>query len=81
MKYQSNALWAAAEALCVSPYGDNISTDTHDTFEQAIGVCKGLERHGFGGDGKVFPLRTWVSPVQQPPRFPARSGDGGEGKA
>jgi hypothetical protein len=28
----------------VSPYGDNISTDTHATKEQAEGVCEGLMR-------------------------------------
>ncbi len=69
MKVQSNALWPA-ELSGVSVYGDSISTDTHDTEAQAHAICRALQRHGFGGEGKVFPLRTWVSPVQQPPIVP-----------
>lgn len=73
MRYQSNALWPAD--VYTSMYGDHISTDTHDTIEQARGVCAGLERHGFGGNRQHFPLRTWVSAVQQPPKLPAQEGE------
>lgn len=69
MKHQSNALWPAG--VCSSMYGDNISTDTHPTIEHAQAVCEALEREGFGGERKHFPLRTWVSDVQQPPQLPA----------
>jgi hypothetical protein len=68
MAYQSNALWAAG--VCSSQYGDNISTDTHDTVEQSAAVCRSLRRNGFGGDGKHFPLHVWTSPVEQPPKLP-----------
>lgn len=43
--------------------GKNESVDTHDTQGQAEGVCRLLKKHGFGGDGKVFPLSTRVEPV------------------
>jgi hypothetical protein len=69
MRYQSNALWPAG--VCSSQWGDNISTDTHPTESHAFHVCRGLERHGWGGDGKVFPLLVWTSEVQQPPKLPA----------
>jgi hypothetical protein len=72
MRYQSNALWPAG--VCSSKWGDNISTDTHDTELHAFHACRGLERHGFGGDGKVFPLLVWTSPVQQPPQLPEEYG-------
>lgn len=39
---------------------DDISTDSHHEENQAEAVCKMLQQMGFGGDGKVFPLRTWV---------------------
>lgn len=69
-RFQSNALWPDT-LRGVSAYGDCISTDTHDNPKAAYWACRGLEIHGFGGDGKVFPLRTWVSDVQQPPVIPA----------
>ncbi len=55
-------------------YGDCISTDTHDSEDEARWACRMLQREGFGGDGKVFPLRTWVSVVQQPPVIPDPTG-------
>jgi hypothetical protein len=68
MNYQSNALWPVG--VCYSVFGDNTSTDTHSTRGQAQGVCDGLEREGFGGERKFFPICTWVSDGQQPPRNP-----------
>ena len=44
--------------------GKNESEDTHDSKEQAEGVCRLLERLGFGGNGKVFPISTRVEPVE-----------------
>lgn len=41
--------------------GKGISTDTHKTKEEALSVCHGLLRDGFGGNGADFPLRTWVT--------------------
>lgn len=40
--------------------GKNESEDTHATAEQALGVCRLLKRHGFGGEGKVFPVSTRI---------------------
>ncbi len=37
----------------------DVTTDMHDTREQAEGVCKLLKREGFGGEGKDFPIMTW----------------------
>lgn len=69
MQFQSNALWPAG--VCSSKYGDNISTDLHATQAQAEGVCEGLERDGFGGERKHFPIRTWVNrSAQIPPQIP-----------
>ena len=67
-RYQSNTLWPAG--VCPGPRGDNISTDTHDSVEESAGACRLLKRHGFGGEGKVFPLFVWTSEVQQPPVLP-----------
>ena len=47
------------------PY--NTSMDTHDTEEQAEAVCSKLHMEGFGGDRKIFPLKTWVVPPDPHP--------------
>jgi len=39
---------------------NNITTDLHETEDQAKAVCRGLERTGLGGEGKHFPKRTWT---------------------
>lgn len=38
----------------------NTSEDFHDTESQARGVCKLLRMHGYGGEGRVFPIKTEV---------------------
>ncbi len=68
MKNQSNALWPAD--VYKGMYGDSISTDTHRSEEDAQAVCRALEREGFGGERKHFPLKTWTSEEQQPPKLP-----------
>lgn len=57
---QSNVQWPASVSLSRD---DNVSTDTHMSVEHAATVCRALEREGLGCEGKIFPLRTWVSPV------------------
>lgn len=57
-KYQSNAEWP-------DETGIGITTDTHYSYEAASGVCDILEEEGLGGDGEVFPLRTWVSNITE----------------
>lgn len=66
--WQSNALWPSG--VCPGPYGNNISSDTHQTRDTAMGVCRGLHLDGFGGEKKVFPIATWASEVQECPRIP-----------
>lgn len=55
--YKSKALWPEG-TIAYNP-----SEDSHDTESAAFHVCKRLEKEGFGGDGKIFPIRTWVEPV------------------
>jgi hypothetical protein len=56
-KYRSCAKWPVQVS---TEYPHNVSKDTHDTKEQAEGVCSLLHRDGLGGDRKIFPLQTWV---------------------
>lgn len=56
-RWTSNAEW---------PCQSQPTTDEHDTREQALAVCAALERKGMGGDGEIFPLRTWIAPVIEP---------------
>ena len=39
---------------------DNTSTDTHDTLDQALAVIRELKENGFGGNGNIFPIETYV---------------------
>lgn len=48
---------------------DNMSIDTHITKEQAIAVCKSIEKRGFGGEGKIFPLKTEVETISDYPLY------------
>lgn len=43
--------------------GKNESSDEHESPEAAFAVCKMLQRDGFGGEGKVFPLSTRVESI------------------
>jgi hypothetical protein len=57
------------ESIAVWPEGvitwntSNETRDKHYTRHQAQCVCDLLEKHGFGGDGKIFPLETRVEAV------------------
>lgn len=62
-KWQSNAEWPIG--VCSTRNGDNVTTDRHRTRAEAENVCFMLERDGFGGLGKHFPIRTWVCEVEQ----------------
>lgn len=60
--FQSIAVWP--DTIKVGNVeGKNESVDTHDTQDQAEGVCRLMKKEGFGGDRKVFPLSTRVEPV------------------
>ena len=54
--WTSNAEWPAG--TCPSDRSD----DTHATRRAAEAVCSILIKEGFGGNRRVFPLRTWVEP-------------------
>lgn len=56
-KITSNAQWP--KGTCDSR--NNVSTDTHESREHAQAVCDRLEEKGFGGDGLIFPIKTWVN--------------------
>ena len=53
--YTSNAEWPAGTVS-----GTITTKDEHDTLERAKAVCDRLESEGLGGEGSVFPIRTWV---------------------
>jgi hypothetical protein len=55
-KWQSNAEWNP----CYE-FENNVTTDTHQTKEQAEAVCRGLMREGLGCGRIHFPVRVWVS--------------------
>jgi hypothetical protein len=59
MTWTSNAEWAP-DVYEGSVEGDHVTSDSHETEGQAEGVCTLLNRHGFGGQGKDFPIRTWT---------------------
>ncbi len=66
MSWTSNAQWPIG-SICQRRANDK-TTDTHDTEAQARAVCRMLESDGLGGEGKVFPLRTWVENMSNAPR-------------
>lgn len=59
IKYKSNAKWE--DYVYTNEYGKHVSSDTHNTKEQAHDSCKMLKCKGFGGMGKDFPKKIWVS--------------------
>jgi len=59
MKYKSIAVWPRESGINLGNT-NNESEDTHSSKEEAEGVCALLEKYGFGGDCKVFPLSTRV---------------------
>lgn len=44
--------------------GKNESSDTHASEAAAQAVCNLLEKFGFGGDQKVYPLSTRVEEIE-----------------
>ncbi|MGI9569269.1 MAG: hypothetical protein ACR2PH_05920, partial [Desulfobulbia bacterium] len=68
MEYQSHAEWP--DHVYTNELGKHISTDKHLSKEEADSACRGLEREGFGGMGKEFPIQTWTAPVPFEDRFP-----------
>lgn len=61
MTFTSNAEWPKGTMHC----GNDITTDTHGSMEQAEGVVNLLYRNGFGGDRKIFPIRAWAEQIDE----------------
>jgi hypothetical protein len=40
-----------------------VTEDEHETKEQAEAVCRMLKREGLGGEGRFYPIRTWVEEI------------------
>jgi len=57
-RWTSNAQWPKGSVI--QSRANDKTTDFHSTESQAVAVCRMLERDGLGGNGKVFPIRTWV---------------------
>ena len=57
-RWRSNALWP--ESALSTSRSNNVTTDFHLTQPAALAVCRMLERDGLGGEGKIFPIKTWV---------------------
>ena len=68
VRWVSNAEWP--KGTC--PGLNDHTQDEHGTRAAAHAVCKRLEADGFGGDRKVFPLRTWTEPVGVPVGVPVK---------
>lgn len=60
--HYSIVVWPADAGLCLGNTA-NESRDKHRSESAAQAVCDGLERIGFGGEGKVFPVSTRIEPV------------------
>lgn len=58
MKFKSHATWPPET-------GVTHSDDNHPTAEHAQAVCDRLVKEGFGGDGMVFPIKTWVEKIPE----------------
>ena len=56
MRYKSCAKWP--EGTC--PYSNDVTRVVEYNEDVAKGVCRALEQNGYGGEGKVFPFKTWV---------------------
>jgi len=43
------------------PFGDDVTTDSHHTEDEAIAVVRRLESEGWGGEGRIFPINVlWL---------------------
>jgi hypothetical protein len=63
MPWQSFAQWKKSEVLILPENPRNETTDTHESAEAALGVIRLLQREGYGGDGRIFPVLTGVREV------------------
>lgn len=59
MKFKSVAQWPLCCGISLETT-ENVSKDKHATAEAAISSCQYLIGVGFGGNGEIFPYKTWV---------------------
>ena len=60
MRYKSCAKWPEGTI----PHCNDVSRVVEYSEDVATSVCNRLEAEGYGGEGKVFPLHTWVEPEE-----------------
>jgi len=58
--HESFAEWPPEAKVYEPGLPPNTSSDNHPSQGAALAVCHGLMANGFGGDRKIFPIRTWV---------------------
>ena len=58
--FRSFARWPAG-----THFGEqcDVTSDDHFTEAEANGVGDLLKQNGYGGNGRIFPLETWVIPL------------------
>jgi len=61
-KWKSNAEW---DKSIPGFHQNQITTDMHETKEQAEHVCKLLRTDGLGQEGRFFPVKTWVEEIHE----------------
>lgn len=60
--WRSKAWWPHTVDLLSN---DNSSEDTHHDPDFAAAICRRLQREGFGGGRKIFPIRVAVIEVYE----------------
>ena len=58
--WQSKAYWPRGTGVSLGN-SENASTDTHPTKAHAQAVADTLRSEGFGGEGKIYPLKIEVT--------------------
>ena len=64
MKYKSVAIYSENSGVS-NTYGEPRTEDIHDDLSSAYAVCKMLNKYGYGGDRKIYPLKTFVEPIEK----------------
>ena len=59
-KFTSNAEWPREVCPSIGHMPPKVTSDSHDCEEMALSVCNALADNGYGGGGKIFPVRVWV---------------------
>ncbi|MDZ8119532.1 hypothetical protein [Pontiella agarivorans] len=57
-RFRSHAQWP--EGSVMQKKAKDHTMDCHATEAAAQAICRMLERDGLGGEGKIFPIKTWV---------------------